>query len=795
MSATSVISNLNQALQCAGKCDYCNKLQEQINNLSQRLNNLDNKFVSKQDLTNLESKLNSKFATKQELSKLEQFVNQGFNAIKTLLYYLYDQLESKKLGYEYKEIFMDEVSRRISDAMNALRGRQGNGDPNLEQRVRDLENKNNNYVQKTAWNSGQTQDNQRINKVEGDLWGLQNKLNQFTTKQQAENTLLWGAIKALQAQVFALGKLFATIEILRQTVETLKRLIDLWKPYFHKDLSAEIARLEGQVNIAFNTALKAFNIASSAKSLADKALSEIDILREQALQAMLRLQGQIQELRKYVDSEIGFVTQKALDAMLRLQRRIESIESSISKFNAEVFRIGDIANTAINKANQAILEALKANQLATLAIGKISELSVQLQIKIDNLTKKISELSVQLQIKIDNLTKKISAQFEELKADTLKKINEIKKDLDAKIQKLKIDIPGIIAALLPGLLSLGLLYPLVVTIVNNITNRNMTIVNNNYNTTNVNNVNNTTVVQQSQPQDLSWLKQQLNRIETVGGINMGISLGIQSITNLINEKCGAQIFGKGGAKIGIGGKLVQGFNWLIIDRALNVLTFGVTIHNAAMLSGNIIQTLTQAMQNVVELVGIKDDNGDPIELFPLINSSITNAVKYVIGKENYEIFIKQWDSYNRIYQASANLFSSLLSMGDSITQGLQVIGGQTGKIGNALRAWGVVSDKAYGWFNPTPNFSNPLLTKLNSLEETASIVENVSQQPLSVKSAKEELEAASKELADSLEQKEGSKQGAEIPEAKKVKEEQDTIINESKGKDLTPPDLEPDEDE
>lgn len=246
---------------------------------------------------------------------------------------------------------------------------------------------------------------------------------------------------------------------------------------------------------------------------------------------------------------------------------------------------------------------------------------------------------------------------------------------------------------------------------------------------------------------------------------------------------------------GLSGKMVNGFKWLQIDRVLNILNLAATIHNAFQLSSNIGVTLVQAMQNAIDFIGLKDDNKDPFNVSEAINSSITTAITTVIGAENYAQIKKEWAKYNRIYQAGANLFSSLMSMGDTMTQALQVVGGQTGRIGNALRAWGVVSDKAYSWMNPSPNFSNPLLTKLNSLEETASIVENVSQQPLSVKSAKEELEAASKELADSLEQKEGSKQGAEIPEAKKVKEEQDTIINESKGKDLTPPDLEPDEDE
>lgn len=256
----------------------------------------------------------------------------------------------------------------------------------------------------------------------------------------------------------------------------------------------------------------------------------------------------------------------------------------------------------------------------------------------------------------------------------------------------------------------------------------------------------------------------------------------------VNDKMGGKI-----EPGGLSGWMMRFTGWAVIDRLVNYLTLATTIHNATQLSSNIFVTLIQAMQNVLELFGITDSEGNAYNLNDLIGRSLNNMAEAIIGKDNLDNFKKVWAQYNRTYQAAGNLFSSLMNMGDSITQGLQVIGGQTGKIGNALRAWGVVSEKAYSWMNPSPNFSNPLLTKLNSLEETASVVENVSQQPLTVKSAKEELEQSSKDLADSLEQKPGTIQGKIIPEAQKVKQEQTEIKTNSPGQDLTDSDLEPDE--
>ncbi len=49
MSISSIISNLQQAKDCAGKCDCCNKLQQQINTLNQRINNIESNYLSKNE--------------------------------------------------------------------------------------------------------------------------------------------------------------------------------------------------------------------------------------------------------------------------------------------------------------------------------------------------------------------------------------------------------------------------------------------------------------------------------------------------------------------------------------------------------------------------------------------------------------------------------------------------------------------------------------------------------------------------------------------------------------------------
>ena len=178
------------------------------------------------------------------------------------------------------------------------------------------------------------------------------------------------------------------------------------------------------------------------------------------------------------------------------------------------------------------------------------------------------------------------------------------------------------------------------------------------------------------------------------------------VVDTVNGKMGPPIRG------GLAGWMLRFTSWSVLDRLINLLTLATTIHYAQQRSSNIFVTLITAMQNVVDFLGIQDSEGKMFNVSSLIGQTLTSLVTLIIGEENYNNFAKEWAKYNRTYQAAANLFSSLMNMGDTVTQALQVVSSKTGKIGNALRAWGVVSEKAYSWMNPNPNFSNPLLTKL-----------------------------------------------------------------------------------
>lgn len=200
---------------------------------------------------------------------------------------------------------------------------------------------------------------------------------------------------------------------------------------------------------------------------------------------------------------------------------------------------------------------------------------------------------------------------------------------------------------------------------------------------------------------------------------------------------------------GLSGKLVDGFKWLHLDRVLNILIFAATIQNHLMLSNDIGQTLLGALDNVLTLIGLKDDKGNAFDLGSVINSSVENIVKGIVGAENYAQLSAGWAKANRIYQASTNILNSFMGLAQSILQASEMIAAYTGKIGNALKKGGVVLESAYGWMNPQPKF-NRVTSLLEGLQQGASTVQMVTQVPLDIVNQTTELTNASTEFVKAI---------------------------------------------
>jgi hypothetical protein len=244
---------------------------------------------------------------------------------------------------------------------------------------------------------------------------------------------------------------------------------------------------------------------------------------------------------------------------------------------------------------------------------------------------------------------------------------------------------------------------------------------------------------------------------------LGLADAILKI-NRIDEGVGPTIKDERGRKIGLSGHALKMFervsqvgNYLRFDRITNLLTLAATVHNAAMLSNQLEQTLASALSNALAAFNIRDMDGNPLDINRIVGKSVEDAIKGAIGAQNYTELTTNWKKANRIYQAGANLINNVQSLRYSITGALETIASMNGKVANALKKYGVLGDNAYPWMNPSPNFDNKFMRGLETTENLVSNIDSIASEVLSAQETVTEIGKQKTELAAAI------KDGTEKP--------------------------------
>jgi DNA repair ATPase RecN len=174
-----------------------------------------------------------------------------------------------------------------------------------------------------------------------------------------------------------------------------------------------------------------------------------------------------------------------------------------------------------------------------------------------------------------------------------------------------------------------------------------------------------------------------------------------------------------------------------------------------MLSVDIIETLFVGFDQILAIGRfddfLKNSEGEKISTSEWVGNAVEEFFKSVLGDEAVEEIKVKYQKFNRIYQATANLLNAFQSIAWSILEALEVLGQWIAKIGNALKKYGVVFERAYAWMNPTPDFHNKLFTKL---EQAENLVSNLVQVTSSIQEVDESIQyfnQARTELKNQLE--------------------------------------------
>lgn len=206
---------------------------------------------------------------------------------------------------------------------------------------------------------------------------------------------------------------------------------------------------------------------------------------------------------------------------------------------------------------------------------------------------------------------------------------------------------------------------------------------------------------------------------------------------------------------GIFGKILSVLNNTVVDRTLAVMNLATNVHNAAMLSRDIGETLGSVVDNVIGLTGLRFTNseGSQVGFTDLISSNFRGFLIQVLGAENYVSLVLQWQKANTIYHATMGVINTTQSMIDPISSAVEYGMENVSKIGNSLKEDGVVSENAYPAMNETirarrVNRFERLNDTLEGAENIASNLSNITSTAVSVKEDYKQLREDAKDLRD-----------------------------------------------
>jgi uncharacterized coiled-coil protein SlyX len=281
------------------------------------------------------------------------------------------------------------------------------------------------------------------------------------------------------------------------------------------------------------------------------------------------------------------------------------------------------------------------------------------------------------------------------------------------------------------------------------------------------------------------------------GVNATLEAAQLHQVGVINAKLGPAIPGGIGANVfktfegvkNLTDKLWKTFG---IDRVVSLLTLAASIHNAAMLSRQLGETLVETAETIIKAMQatlpdfLKNPDGENLEidLSELFTNQIEDFLKNTLGEDNFYELKATWIKNNRILTAASNGLSAMRGMSNAMTDGLQVVGGWIAQGFNGIQREGLVSDKTWPWMDEAPRFKNKELNRFTNLlenaEDATSSVQQIGSQVIEFTQESKELVEATTALNKALDE------DTEKIAAEEKKKDEESEAKEPSDSDLLP---------
>jgi hypothetical protein len=211
---------------------------------------------------------------------------------------------------------------------------------------------------------------------------------------------------------------------------------------------------------------------------------------------------------------------------------------------------------------------------------------------------------------------------------------------------------------------------------------------------------------------------------------------------------------------------------LKLPELINALTLIAVLHNAAMLSQSLVGSLGSIITEGLSIIGLKDEEGNSYDANEILGKQVNSFIVSILGEAVWKNLQTRWNAANRVYQAGANIISSVRSIGNSTQVIARYTAENTGRIGNALKKSGVISENSYNWMpeRVTPQFAwirglENLNEGVSALGSTVSEVSSIQQELLNIQEQQKEFDKSKDEAVTGItEEEKKSKEASKAPQ-------------------------------
>ena len=189
-----------------------------------------------------------------------------------------------------------------------------------------------------------------------------------------------------------------------------------------------------------------------------------------------------------------------------------------------------------------------------------------------------------------------------------------------------------------------------------------------------------------------------------------------------------------------------------MQKVLDALTFIAVMHNVAMLSRNVGDTFFELISQGLNVIGIEDENGSPLDVNGMVSGGIESFLRSVLGNDVYEGTRDTWNKASRILSSASMVIWTVRSLADTSLDLTEWIGENVSKIGNALKAWGVVGENSYRdrWMSERAQARNRIRSKFDRITGALDATEERVETFTIATSAVVELQDETGELAENF---------------------------------------------